>query len=226
MSSPTKFGLVDQLVTKASYYGKQTDVFNGIDVTFNARFLQGGQLAGGVSTGRQVTDNCYTGSDASLLAEGQSVTAPRTTAYCHVSPPWSAGTQVKFSGVYPLPWDFQSSATLQNLPGIPYLASYVATNAEIAPSLGRNLAAGARGTATIDLIPPGTAYEDRITQMDFRLSRTFTFGRARAQGMFDIYNLFNSSPILSANGRYGSAWLVPTQILAGRLFKFGAQIDF
>jgi len=223
---PEKFGLVDQLVTKASYYGKQTDVFNGIDVTFNARFSEGRQLAGGLSTGRQVTDNCYTGSDVSLLAEGQLVTAPRTTAFCHVSPPWSAGTQVKFSGIYPLPWDFQSSATVQNLPGIPYLASYVATNAEIAPSLGRNLAAGARGTATIDLIPPGTAYEDRITQMDFRLSRTFTFGRARAQGMFDIYNLFNSSPILSANGRYGSAWLVPTQILAGRLFKFGAQIDF
>ena len=33
-----------------------------------------------------------------------------------------------------------------------------------------------------------------------------------------------SSPILSVNNTYGPLWRTPTQILAGRLLKFGAQV--
>jgi outer membrane receptor protein involved in Fe transport len=44
--------------------------------------------------------------------------------------------------------------------------------------------------------------------------------------MFDIYNLFNASPVLSIVSRYGPAWQQPTTILGGRLFKFGVQYDF
>ena len=39
--------------------------------------------------------------------------------------------------------------------------------------------------------------------------------------VYDIYNLFNSSTILSINSRYGPTWLQPTTILGARLFKFG-----
>jgi hypothetical protein len=34
-------------------------------------------------------------------------------------------------------------------------ATYTARNAEISPSLGRNLSSGASGTATVELIKPG-----------------------------------------------------------------------
>ncbi len=44
------------------------------------------------------------------------------------------------------------------------MASYVATNALIAPPLGRNVASGANGTATVPLIAPGTMYGDRLNQ--------------------------------------------------------------
>jgi len=33
-------------------------------------------------------------------------------------------------------------------------------------------------------------------------------------------------PILSVNNTYGSSWRTPTQILAGRLLKFGFQMTF
>jgi hypothetical protein len=44
---------------------------------------------------------------------------------------------------------------------------------------------------------------------------------------FDIYNVGNASPILSVNSNYGTAaWRTPTQILAGRLLKFGLKMTF
>ena len=65
----------------------------------------------------------------------------RLLTYCHVETPFSAQTQIKLFGSYPLPYDFMVSGVLQNLSGPQILANYAATNAEIAPSLGRNLAA-------------------------------------------------------------------------------------
>ena len=72
---------------------------------------------------------------------GASLNTPLLPDYCRAVVPWSALTEVKVSGVYPLPWETQVAATFQNLPGAVDGASFVATNAQIAPSLGRNLAA-------------------------------------------------------------------------------------
>ena len=99
------------------------------------------------------------------------------------------------------------------------------TNAQIAPSLGRNLSAGANGTVTVDLIPPMTQFEDRIQQLDFRFARTFRFSGKRIEPEFDIYNALNASPILSVNNSYGAAWRTPTQILSGRLLEVRLSDD-
>ena len=216
-------------MTLASNYGKQTEVYNGVDVTLNARFGQGGQFSGGMNIGRTVTDNCYTMGNPQLAFAGSTagVQAPRTTDYCHVSPSLASGTQVKFLVVYPLPWALQASATYQNTSGIPITAANPYSSAQIAPSLGRNLAAGATATATIDLIPPNSDFEERLQQLDFRITRRFEVGKkVRVRANFDIYNLLNGSAILAANYGYGSLWLQPAQILGGRLFKFSGQLDF
>ncbi len=214
--TPTLFGQIDNLVTQGSHFGKQTEVFNGVDVTLNTRFGQGGQFSGGLSVGRAVTDNCFAVDSPQQARPG----------FCHVSPPLSAGTQVKFLVVYPLPWDLQTSATYQNIPGIPITATYPATNAAIGPSLGRNVAAGATANTNIELIPPGTLYEDRLQQVDFRFSRRFQIGKAKVRGNFDVYNVFNGSSILAQNLGYGSLWRLPAQILGGRVLKFGGQLEF
>jgi hypothetical protein len=156
--------------------------------------------------------------------------------FCQYEMLWSGQTQIKLNGSYPLPWDFEVSGVLQNLPGIPIAASYAATNAEIRPTLGRNLgqcgsSATCTGTVTINnLYEPNTTFADRLTQFDLQLTRNFTLGRIRLQGMFDIYNLFNAITVLALNNRYTAtgtnAWLQPTSILAGRLFKFGVQLDY
>ena len=111
----------------------------------------------------------------------------------------------------------------------------MATNAEIRPSLGRNLAACPNQTAacnqtvTVDLIPPNTVYGDRIQQVDLRFSRIFTMGRARLQGNVDVYNVLNASTVLNEQTRYSlqnNQWGNAIQIMGVRLIKFGAQLTF
>ncbi len=69
------------------------------------------------------------------------VDSPQQLLDCHVVTPFEANTQVKLFGSYPLPGDVIASGIFQNVSGPVILASYSATNAQIAPSLGRNLAA-------------------------------------------------------------------------------------
>ena len=219
---PTVFGQVSNLVTQASHYGDQTEVYNGVDITMNARFGRRGLIQGGLSTGRTTTDTCFVVDSPEQARPG----------FCHVTRPWVAATDMKFMAVYPLPWEVQTSVIYQNSAGFPIAARLVTTNAQVRPSLGRDLgscrgAAVCNGTVPIDLIPPNTLFEDRIQQLDWRLTRTFQFGgTSRLRGNFDIYNLFNTATILNANTTYGAAWLSPVQVMGGRLVKVSAQFDF
>ena len=218
---PARFGQVDSLVTQQSNYGDHTQIYNGVDATLNARFGQGGQFSGGVSVGRTVDNNCVVVDSPQEAREG----------YCKTAPPWSAATQVKFLVVYPLPWGLQTSAIYQNFGGIENGATYTATNAQIAPSLGRNLgqcgtAAICNGTVTIALDPPGTRFEPRLQQVDVRFSRQFRFDRLRVRGNVDVANLFNAGNVLNLQRQFGPSYLNVLQIMGGRLVKLGAQIDF
>jgi hypothetical protein len=230
---PEKYGMTNHLlVTQSSHYGDQKEIFSGIDLTINARLARSAFVQGGISTGRTETDRCFV------------VDNPQSLLFCNVkSPFWRP--QLKLSGSYTLPLNINASAVVQSLPGIPISASYVATNAEVRPSLQRPLAGdlpnvtisdagGALGTAPAPgfvftqpgVIPPQTMFADRSNQVDARLTRVFRFGARRLNLMFDIYNLLNSTPVLGINSRYGPAWQNPTFVLDARIFKFGAQFDF
>ena len=103
----------------------------------------------------------------------------------------------------------------------------MATNALIAPSLGRNLSSGAN--ATVNILGAGEQYDQRTHQLDLRFTRTFTFGRSSLQANVDLYNFFNADFVATRNGNYGTngaTWLQPGAILPARLLKFGGQINF
>jgi hypothetical protein len=218
--NPAFFGKVTSVIQEASNFGTQQDVYDGFDLNMNARLPRTVTVAGGVSMGRERTNNCYALTDLSLAFTGA-----RTQDRCDVRPPFQPN--VKFLAIYQLPWfGLETNATVQSLPGPQILASYTASNASIAPSLGRNLSSGANGTATIDLIAPATLYGDRLNQVDFRVSKKLQVGRVRLRGSVDLYNLFNGSPVITQNNTYGSAWLRPTQVNQGRIVKLGMQLDF
>jgi hypothetical protein len=221
---PALFGQSDNVIKSAEDFGRRkTRVYNGVDLTTNARFGKGGQLSGGVSVGRTVTDNC-------VVVDTPQDARP---GFCRTARPWGAATDVKFLVVYPLPYDIQTSAVYQNTAGIPITASYVVSNAAIAPSLQRNLSDCAIGVAacnanrTIQLIPDNSLFEPRAQQLDLRFTRTFRFGGTRRlRPSLDIYNLFNAATVLAMNTTYGPSWKDVTQILNGRQLRFAAQLDF
>ncbi|MBM3779343.1 MAG: TonB-dependent receptor [Acidimicrobiia bacterium] len=218
--NPAQFGRVNNLIRSSENFGDQSELFNGVDMSVNARFGRGGLLQGGISLGRQVNDRCFV------------VDSPQETYQCKtVGSWWDANGQIKASWSYPLPWDMQFAGVYQNIQGVQMLANAVFTNAQIAPSLGRNLSGcPATGTCTatvsIPLIHPNTMFEDRLTQLDIRFSRQFRFGRVRAVPSFDIYNLMNGNTITARNNTYGAAWGTPTRFVGGRLLKFGVQLDY
>ena len=233
--SREKFGQSFSLIQLADHYGDQEDVFDGVDLTVSARLGGGIVTQGGFSIGRERTNNCYARADLSLVSfnTGANFTAgtPRLDEYCDVRPPFMPN--VKALIVYPLPWwGLQTSATYQGLPGPQILANATIRNADIAPSLGRNLSScpltgTCNTTVSVGLVPPGTDYGERLNQVDFRVAKTFDFGGGRRmQGIVDVYNLFNGAAVITHNNTYGTAWLRPTQILQARLLKFGFQFEF
>jgi len=229
-------------VQLASQYGDQSEVYNGLDVTVNAR-LKALFVTGGLNTGRTETNNCgvvINNPQVTALQSGATYSGPRSEAFCDNVLPWAGQTQVKFAAIYNLPWDLQSSATVQSYPGTSQSAggvgsTFVYSNAQILPSLGRNLsscgaAATCTGTSTVQFLAANQRFENRYAQIDLRFAKAVKVARTRVQGIVDLFNAFNARPVLSVNSRYsgttGGSWLSPTTTLVGRLIKFSAQLNF
>ncbi len=226
--NPGSLGRLQQLGTSAKNYGKQLEKWNGFDLSLNVRLAKA-VLQGGVSSGKSLLDNCEVFAkvpEAGVAGIGGVLGGN----HCKQQSPML--TQVKLLGSYQLPYGISAAATFQSIPGQQILANFVATGADIAASLGRNLAAGANATATVPLIRPNSVFGDRVNQIDARFSRTFKARSTKIKGMIDLYNLFNKNTVILWNNTYGtrasagSAWLRPTQILGGRMLKFGLQVDF
>jgi hypothetical protein len=215
---PVKFGQVDNLISDVNQFGGRTTVYNGLEFSMNGRFRRGAVLQGGIGMGRTLNDTCN---------------VPDVPAqFCRNIMPFKGETQIKISGSYPLPWwGLQISGAMQNLSGRPISASFVASNAQIAPVLGRNLAqcgaaAVCNATATVAIIEPNTMFEGRYTLLDARVGKTVRWGRVRILPRLDVYNLLNSDAVNSMITRYGPSWLQPQEVFGARMVKLGAQVDF
>ena len=215
--NPSLFGQVDNLRDLSNF----ESTYQGIDLLINARFDNGAFIQGGFNTGESRVNNC----DAPDFPE----------QFCdRASLPWKGQHNIKLQGQYPLPWyGLVTSATFLNLPGIAQNASVRYSNAQIAPSLGRDLAAcgprtgaGCSASVNVLLYANNNEFEDRQTQVDWRIAANIDAGDVRFQPRFEIYNLFNANDVQGLNSRYGSAWLNAAGILTARLFKFAVAIDF
>jgi hypothetical protein len=218
----------NNLIFNAANIGGIDDVYDGFDFNANARLGGNIILAGGVGFGRERVNYCNLIADLSLTAPVYGTTTgfgnntARTDDYCDITPPFQP--QVKGQVSYPLPWwDVSLSATFQSLSGPQLSANYPLTNAIVQPSLGRPFTGV---PPSVDLLPNGTMYGDRIYQTDLRISKAFRSGGTVIRPTVSIYNLFNANPVQTYNTNYGSAWLSPTVIMQARFVDIGVQVDF
>jgi len=218
--SPEKFGQVDNLINLAENYGEWTEVYNGVDLNLNWRGPGSAMVMGGLNIGNQTSVG---GNSFSSTSRCFVVDSPQELYQCDQQQPYRV--QLKLMGSVPLPWSLMAAANFQSVKGPMLTANYTASNAEVQASLGRPLSGNA-STVTIPLIQPYTMYGERINQLDVRLSRSFRLGSRRLQGSIDVANLLNSSASLDVNPTYGPNWLKTNEVMAARLIKIGAQIDF
>jgi hypothetical protein len=234
--NPNKVGQISDLITLGDNYGKMIRHWDGVDVSVSSRPRNGLVVQGGVSTGRELRDYCdVIGKLPEILSPARQIgpragalptlgfTAGLSGQFCHQAQPLR--TMLKALGSYTVPRiDVLLSATLQDLPGPAITAAYTASNASVAPSLGRPLSGNA-ANVTVGLVSPSEMFGERSRQLDLRLGKVLRFAGSRATINFDLFNALNASPVLALNNNFG-AWQRPTVILAGRLFKLGVQFDF
>lgn len=221
-------------------------VYNGFDLSFNARMRGGLRLFGGFNLERTLADTCSVGTD------------PNFQLYCNQ---WDSGIpwqkQFKATAVYPLPWyGITVSGAWQSLNG--YLlgtqaAQYgvftagtgfdrpngVGTYYQVTPTTryAANCPAPCRpgelvipnmqsAVIQVPMAAPGTEYTPRLNQVDFSASRSFDFGRLTVLPKLDIFNLLNSDDYSSVETLIfgANAYKRPSVILQGRIIRLGADV--
>jgi len=244
--NPALFGQTNYQVQPAGNYGGETFYWDGVDVNLAMRTTHGFTFQGGTSTGQSVGDICGVSSQVpeALLApqalaigvatpgftpfnNGISPAGPTPNQYCHLATGFL--TQFRGLGAYTVPrLDVEVSASFQSKPGAMLAANWVVPTATVAQTLGRPLA-GNTQNVTINLVQPGTLYGDRVNELDLRFAKLLRFGNTRTRISLDLYNALNSAAVLTYNQTFNPAtttWLTPTSVLAARVAKIGASIEF
>jgi hypothetical protein len=222
--NPNVFGQVDNLITRSNKYGKQQEIYNGVDVNFQLR-IKKANIGGGWNIGNAVQLGTAAGGSASAGTNTcYVIDSPQQLFNCKINVPYQ--NRIKVNGSYTLPKGFQVAAVVQSNPGANYSANRTFTLAEIQPSLGRSLSGGAT-TVVLPLVKPLSLFGPRIAQVDLRGTKILHFaGERQVQLNVDAYNVLNSNVPVTIFGTYNARWGQPTQVLDGRLVKFSAQVNF
>ncbi len=227
----------------------RSHIYNGIDLTVNARLPRGAMLFGGFVTEKNERNVCDEPDN------------PMNLLYCDDAEngiPWRP--TFKMSGTLPIKWGISVSATWQDLAGRPLglttttgnkisgpgygdTGSPVGTNWQItragrypancpAPCPAGQLIFPAGSTPltsasiTVPLVPAGTEFLERVRQLDLSLAKSFQVGSSRMTGQLDVFNVANSAAVASvASTLYGTAaYQRPSSVLQGRMIRIGVQM--
>jgi hypothetical protein len=236
-ANPSVAALTNNVTKLASDAGGvYSQVYNGLLINLSARPRNGLVFQGGVGTGTQRTDYCDVREDSPEYlvpaAPGALPTQSPLNPWCNTS----TGLVTRYTGLasYTIPKvDVLFSGTFRSDQGAPLGALWTIANtspqwASIIQQMGRAPSNGVTNI-TVNIVEPGTMYGDRVNEFDIRLAKILRFGRTRTNVGFDLYNILNSSPILSYNQAFSpvtTTWLSPTGVLQPRFWKFSVQVDF
>ena len=241
--NPDAFARVqDNHKTGTNNLGGESDVWHGIDMNLSAR-LEGVLLQGGVALGQRTTDICGLQEQLpeTLFGSPTTYTASRVqgtagsrgnllaTDFCRAEQSWL--TNMSLFGSYTFPYDVEVSASFFSRPGIPREAIYIVPAADVVAALGRPATVGS--SVSMNVIPPGTMYGDRVNQLDLRFAKILDFGGSgNVRASFDLYNLFNGNAVAREQYAFqpgagaSDPWLTPLGVQPGRMVKLTFQYNF
>ena len=235
---------------KAGLYSKQLvdinssinrTIYDGFEVSFNARLPRGAHVFGGWSNDRLITISCdqYDPNKLRFCDQtGETFQQFGATS----TPPFR--NDFKLSANYPLPWDVDISGVFISFAGKgnsytaqdPSLGVYWTVPASAFPNGQRTravvsapilLAAGGQTQAPgFNLVAPNTKFEPRWNQLDLSVKRTFRFSRKEVQGQLAVFNVLNANTVLQEVQSFGSSLGQPQNVLQGRLMRLAVLINF
>jgi hypothetical protein len=198
-------------------------VYDGFDVTFNARLGGGTTLFGSWTTERNASAFCSSddnpnGPPVADLYTGASVSnGGRFCDQRAFDVPFTH--QFKVAGAYTIQWvGVDVGAIVQSYAGLARTITYQPQ---------ANLFPGGRTNAeTIILNEPGSLYYPRYNQVDLNLKKNFRYGSKTFSGQIDFFNLLNGNAIFARQDAVGNSLGDVTTILQGRLIRLAFQMKF
>jgi carboxypeptidase family protein len=208
---------------------KRERLYNAYNLEFRARLGRGAQVFGGFAFERQLDVNCTAPDN------------PNSLRFCDETKlgiPFSK--QFKMSGSYPLPYGIQLSGSFQTNQGPNSAQTMVITRGTTRyPATCVNCPAGVAGsvilpasfqpaTLTLNLVPTASTFTERITQLDFKLSKSFKVDRFTVLPTFEIFNVNNSDAIISyvSTSVLSSSYGFANSVMQPRMIGLGAQVKW
>ena len=225
------------VMKSASDFGKQYQHWDGFDLSVDARLRNGLLLQGGVSAGKQMTDNCEI-----VDAVPESLSIPAALP---------AGIQAPIDDRLRRAQRRRPSAIRRRRiqPLYKGLVSYLAVVRhprrrhvpEPARSAGRRdqhlqqhepdgdhdaAAAVHAGSGQRERDRARHEWGDRLNQIDLRFTKVLNIGTGRIDLNVDFFNAFNSDAVIAELGTFGPVWRLPLTVIQPRFVKFGVRYDF
>ena len=222
--NPNAFGQVDNLITSNNEYGKQEEIYNGVDVNFQVRLLGKATLGGGWNIGNAVQLGIAAGGSASAGTDTcYVVDSPQQLFNCHIDVPYQS--RIKLNGSYTFPWGSRLPRSSRATRG--------RTTAPTAPSRSRRSSRRSGGHSPVVSRRSSFRSSPRSRPSGHASTSSTCVGR-RSSGSTSCGFRPMSTPTTSSTSTlrslcsapYNARWGQPTQVLDGRLVKFSTQIDF
>jgi hypothetical protein len=214
------FGQVIRLTTNTEP-GEGEDKYWAFETTASKRYANGWSLLASYSIDRRDVRNINPRNPNEAAYRAQSNNGALTNDFNPELPQVFQG--VRLSGTYELPWQMLLASTFTGQQGEYFPRIVQVTNAL---------------NSVVEVVVDGQAGRyDWVKLMDVRLSKTFTFGRQSFEGMFDVFNLTNTSVVLRHVNVNGVNFLKPlatggidaasaNPIPAPRIFRLSVRYKF
>ncbi|MEO8680489.1 MAG: carboxypeptidase regulatory-like domain-containing protein [Vicinamibacterales bacterium] len=215
---------------------ERKDVYDSFNFESKWRIPGGGQLSGGVSFERERFKNCTSPDDPNYTSTTAGVfngkgLCDEFALDIPYRPSWKmSGTKGVGYGInVSMAFQNNSSPTSSRLMTVTRGSTRYPANCPSPCPAGEVIMPTAlfgQTTLTYNLDPLRATSVERIVQLDFKVSRTFRFGRFSVLPTFEVFNLNNSDAIISyiTTNALSAAYLSPNSIMQGRMYGLGAVV--